>query len=57
MDTLPKKKVEEFKRTTGFGRLVRPEDIATMVVFLVSDEANFITGQNYPVCGLQNLGL
>ncbi len=57
MDTLPKKKVEEFKRTTGFGRLVRPEDIATMVVFLVSDEANFITGQNYLVCGLQNLGL
>jgi len=41
---------------TGVGRLGKPEDIGYMVAFLVSDEAGFITGQNYPVCGLANLG-
>lgn len=32
-------------------RLGEPEDIANAVLFLVSDDASFITGQNYPVCG------
>jgi 3-oxoacyl-[acyl-carrier protein] reductase len=47
---------ERLRQLTGFGRIGEPEDIAAMVVFLVSDEANFITGQNHPVCGLRNLG-
>jgi NAD(P)-dependent dehydrogenase (short-subunit alcohol dehydrogenase family) len=46
-----------FKKITGFGRLGKPEDIANMVAFLASDEANFISGQNFPVCGLRNLGI
>jgi len=27
-----------------------------LVEFLVSDDANFITGQVIPICGLRNLG-
>jgi NAD(P)-dependent dehydrogenase (short-subunit alcohol dehydrogenase family) len=48
--------LEHFKKITGLGRLGKPEDVANMVAFLVSDEANFISGQNFPVCGLRNLG-
>lgn len=35
----------------ALGRLGEPEDIANMVVFLASDKANYITGQNLVVCG------
>lgn len=44
-------------RSTGFGRFGEAGDIANLVAFLASDEAGFITGQNYPVCGVMNLGL
>lgn len=37
-------------------RAGEPEDIANMVAFLVSDEASWITGQNYHVCGGLSLG-
>jgi len=47
---------EEYKKTTPLGRIGRPEDIANMVAFLASDEASFITGQNYAVCGGKSLG-
>ncbi len=47
---------EPLKRGTGFNRIAQPEEIAPMVVFLVTDEARFITGQNFPVCGLLNVG-
>lgn len=42
---------------TGFGHFGAPDDIASLAAFLASDEAGFITGQNYPVCGVMNLGL
>ena len=42
---------ERFERTTPMGRLGEPEDIADVVVFLCSDLARFITGQNIVVDG------
>ncbi len=47
--------VEGMKEKAGLGRLGKPEDIATLAVFLASHEANFITRQNYAVCGPSNL--
>jgi len=47
---------ERVKKTTGLGRAGKPEEIANMVAFLTSDEADFITGQNIAVCGTRNLG-
>jgi NAD(P)-dependent dehydrogenase (short-subunit alcohol dehydrogenase family) len=42
---------ERFERTTPMGRIGEPEDIADVVVFLCSDLARFITGQNIVVDG------
>jgi 3-oxoacyl-[acyl-carrier protein] reductase len=39
------------KEVPPVGRLGKPEDIAHMVAFLVSEDAAFITGQNYVVDG------
>jgi NAD(P)-dependent dehydrogenase (short-subunit alcohol dehydrogenase family) len=42
------------KKTTRFDRLGAPDEVASMAVFLASEESNYITGQNFPVCGIQN---
>ena len=42
---------ERYERTTPVGRVGEPEDIADVVVFLCSDMARFITGQNLVVDG------
>ncbi|MBW1774368.1 MAG: SDR family oxidoreductase [Deltaproteobacteria bacterium] len=42
---------ENFIRNTPLGRLGTPEDVASAVVFLVSDEARFITGEILDVNG------
>ncbi|HEX3795451.1 MAG TPA: SDR family oxidoreductase [Acidimicrobiales bacterium] len=42
---------ERFARTTPAGRVGTPEDIADVVVFLCSDLARFVTGQNIVVDG------
>ena len=47
---------EEFNRLSGLGRVGTPEEIAALIAYLVSDEAGYVTGQNYPICGLWNLG-
>jgi len=36
--------------------LGKPEEVANLVLFLVSDEASYITGQNYAICGGRSLG-
>ena len=43
--------VEQAGQATPLGRIAEPEDVANMVAFLASDEANFITGQAYNVNG------
>ncbi len=43
--------VEGAGRSSPLGRIAEAEDIANMVAFLASDDANFITGQAYNVNG------
>ena len=43
--------VEEIKRQIPIGRLAKPEEIASCVSFLVSDENTYMTGQNIIVDG------
>jgi NAD(P)-dependent dehydrogenase (short-subunit alcohol dehydrogenase family) len=42
---------ERYERTTPLGRIGEPEDVADVVVFLCSDMARFITGQNIVIDG------
>ncbi len=42
---------------TGFDRFAEAADIANLVGLLACDDARFITGQNYAVCGVMNLGM
>ena len=37
--------------TIPLGRIETPEDVASLYTFLASDEASYITGQTYNVCG------
>ena len=37
--------------TIPLGRMSKPEDIANAALYLASDEANFITGVEFPVDG------
>ena len=43
--------VEDASRTSPLGRIAEAQDVANMVAFLASEEANFITGQAYNVNG------
>lgn len=43
--------VEDAGRNTPLGRIAESEDVANLVAFLASDDANFITGQSYNVNG------
>ena len=47
----PDKLAEAYRRAVPIGRLGRPEDIAGAVLFLASDDAEFITGQTISVSG------
>ncbi len=53
--TLAGKPPGEMKRTRveaiPLGRIETPEDVANLYTFLASDEASYITGQTYNVCG------
>jgi acetoin reductase-like protein len=37
--------------TIPLGRIQQPEDVANVVAFLASDDASYVTGQTYNVCG------
>jgi NAD(P)-dependent dehydrogenase (short-subunit alcohol dehydrogenase family) len=47
----PPEVTQEFTDATPAGRLGKPEEIASMVLFLSSDEADFVTGQVIKVDG------
>jgi 2-keto-3-deoxy-L-fuconate dehydrogenase len=42
---------EKLSKTQPIGRMAKPEEIAALVLYLVSDEAAFITGCDYPIDG------
>jgi 3-oxoacyl-[acyl-carrier protein] reductase len=47
----PADQVAAMVRTIPVGRLGRPEEVAALVAFLVSDEAGFVTGATYDING------
>ncbi len=46
-----KEMFEKLSRSQPIGRMAKPEEIASLILFLCSDEASFITGCDYPIDG------
>jgi 2-keto-3-deoxy-L-fuconate dehydrogenase len=46
-----KEMFEKLEKSQPIGRMAQPEEIATLALFLCSDQAAFITGSNYPIDG------
>ncbi|MFM8372294.1 MAG: SDR family NAD(P)-dependent oxidoreductase [Bacteroidota bacterium] len=42
---------EKLSKTQPIGRMAQPEEIASLALYLCSDEASFITGCDYPIDG------
>lgn len=42
---------EKLSRSQPIGRMAKPEEVATLALYLCSDEASFITGCDYPIDG------
>jgi 2-keto-3-deoxy-L-fuconate dehydrogenase len=42
---------EKLSKTQPIGRMGKPEEIASLALYLCSDEASFITGTDYPIDG------
>ena len=50
----PGREAEMFAKLSGYqpmGRMGKPVEVAALVLYLLSDEASFITGQAYPIDG------
>ncbi len=46
-----KEMYDKLAKTQPIGRMGKPEEIASIILFLCSDEAGFITGTDYPIDG------
>lgn len=44
-------KFEQLSKTQPLGRMGKPEEVASLALYLCSDEASFITGTNFPIDG------
>jgi NAD(P)-dependent dehydrogenase (short-subunit alcohol dehydrogenase family) len=42
---------EKLSKTQPIGRMGKPSEIATLALYLCSDEAGFVTGTDYPIDG------
>ncbi len=42
---------DKLSKTQPIGRMGRPEEIASLVLYLASDESRFVTGSNFPIDG------
>ena len=42
---------EKLEKSQPIGRMAKPEEVASLALFLCSDEASFITGSDYPIDG------
>jgi 3-oxoacyl-[acyl-carrier protein] reductase len=51
LKTVSQDLLDKFSAQTMLGRLGEPEEIAKAIVFLASDDASYITGQNISVNG------
>jgi NAD(P)-dependent dehydrogenase (short-subunit alcohol dehydrogenase family) len=46
-----KEMFEKLAQTQPIGRMAKPNEVAALVVYLMSDEASFITGVDYAIDG------
>lgn len=46
-----KEMFDKLSKTQPVGRMATPEDIAAIALYLCSDEASFVTGNDYPIDG------
>jgi len=46
-----KEMFEKLSKTQPIGRMGRPDEVASLALYLCSDEASFVTGSDYPIDG------
>ena len=51
VSTMPKEKVEAILKSSSLGRIGKPEEVAMVVLFLASENSDYITGQTIVVDG------